>query len=89
MIAATYTQGGGFHVEDVPVPEIGDDELLIEVKAASICGTVLRIVRHGHRKLRDGPRIGLGHEFAGVGRRRGRGMRRGFMTGSMCRGIMC
>ena len=73
MIAATYTQGGGFHVEDVPVPEIGDDELLIEVKAASICGTDLRIVRNGHRKLRDGQRIVLGHEFAGVVAKVGRG----------------
>jgi len=66
MIAATYTQGGGFQVEDVPQPEIGDDELLLEVKAASICGTDVRIVRNGHRKLSDGQRIVLGHEFAGV-----------------------
>ena len=66
MIAATYTQGGSFQVEDVPQPGIGDDELLIEVKAASICGTDLRIVRNGHRRLHDGQRIVLGHEFAGV-----------------------
>jgi len=30
-------------VEEVPVPEIGADELLIKVQAASICGTDLRI----------------------------------------------
>ncbi len=72
MIAATYTQGGGFRVDEIPLPEIGDDELLIEVKAASICGTDLRIVRNGHRKLRDGQRIVLGHEFAGVVARAGR-----------------
>ncbi len=72
MIAATYTQGGGFRVEEVPPPEMADDELLVEVKAASICGTDLRIVRNGHRKLRDGQRIVLGHEFAGVVARAGR-----------------
>ncbi|MFW5693383.1 MAG: alcohol dehydrogenase catalytic domain-containing protein, partial [Thermoguttaceae bacterium] len=66
MIAATYTQGGAFRVEEVPLPEIADDELLVEVKASSICGTDLRIVRNGHRKLRDGQRVVLGHEFAGV-----------------------
>lgn len=84
MIAATYTQGGGFHVEEVPVPEIGEDELLVEVKAASICGTDLRIVRNGHRKLHDGQRIVLGHEFAGVVARAGRrtaGFREGDRVG--------
>ena len=30
MIAATYTQGGGFAVEDLPVPEIADDETAME-----------------------------------------------------------
>jgi threonine dehydrogenase-like Zn-dependent dehydrogenase len=66
MIAATYTDGGAFGVEDVPQPEIGEDELLVEVKASSICGTDLRIIRNGHRKLRKGQKIVLGHEFAGV-----------------------
>jgi 2-desacetyl-2-hydroxyethyl bacteriochlorophyllide A dehydrogenase len=66
MIAATYTQNQGYAVQDVPVPEIADDELLVEVMASSICGTDLRILRSGHRKLKDGQRIVLGHEFAGV-----------------------
>ena len=66
MIAATYTQGGAFRIEDVPSPQIGDDELLVEVRASSICGTDARIIRNGHRKLRDGQAIVLGHEFAGV-----------------------
>jgi hypothetical protein len=28
MIAATYTQNDGYRIEDVSVPEIGEDELL-------------------------------------------------------------
>lgn len=66
MLAATYTQGQGFRVEDVPEPQIAEDELLVEVMASSICGTDLRIIHSGHRKLRPGQRIVLGHEFAGV-----------------------
>jgi L-iditol 2-dehydrogenase len=66
MLAAAYTQNQGFRVEDVPVPEIAGDELLVEVMASSICGTDLRIIRSGHRKLRERQRIVLGHEFAGV-----------------------
>lgn len=66
MLAATYTQGGAFLITDVPTPRIESDEILLRVSAAAICGTDVKIVRSGHRKLRDGQRIVLGHEFLGV-----------------------
>ncbi len=66
MQAATYTQGGEFAIKDIPLPECGNDGLLLRVTAASICGTDVKIVRHGHRKLSAGQRIVLGHEFVGV-----------------------
>ncbi|HOE67054.1 MAG TPA: alcohol dehydrogenase catalytic domain-containing protein [Candidatus Hydrogenedentes bacterium] len=66
MIAATYTQNAGYKIQDVPIPVIGDDELLVRVMASSICGTDLRIIQSGQRKLRDGQMVVLGHEFAGV-----------------------
>jgi threonine dehydrogenase-like Zn-dependent dehydrogenase len=66
MIAATYTQGGGFKVIDVDRPEITDDEILVRVMASSICGTDIRIIKNGHRKLKDGQTVTLGHEFSGV-----------------------
>lgn len=66
MRAATYTQGSGFAVTEVPAPEIECDEILLRVRAAAICGTDVKIVRAGHRKLADGQRIVLGHEFVGV-----------------------
>jgi L-iditol 2-dehydrogenase len=73
MLAATYTQGGSFEVTDVPDPVPGDGELLLRVTAAAVCGTDLKIVRNGHRKLRAGQRIVLGHEFAGIVEAVGRG----------------
>jgi threonine dehydrogenase-like Zn-dependent dehydrogenase len=66
MIAATYTQGRGFKVTDVPVPAIGDGDALLRVEAASICGTDTKMIKHGHRKLADGQTIVLGHEFVGT-----------------------
>lgn len=66
MIAATYTQGQKFEITDVPVPKIRDGEALLKVAATSICGTDTKIVRNGHRKLKPGQRIILGHEFVGT-----------------------
>jgi L-iditol 2-dehydrogenase len=50
-------------VRDVRVPEIGDDEVLIEVKAAGICGTDLHIY---HDEFPYWPPVILGHEFSGI-----------------------
>jgi len=66
MRAATYTQGGTFSIEEVPVPQIESDEILLRIRATAICGTDTRIVRFGHRKLAEGQRIVLGHEFVGT-----------------------
>ncbi|MBB6343823.1 zinc-dependent dehydrogenase [Nonomuraea muscovyensis] len=65
MRAAVFHEPGKIVVTEVPVPRIEADEILLRVRAASICGTDLRISRHGHFKLPPGrPRI-LGHEVAG------------------------
>lgn len=66
MIAATYTQGQGLQVQDIEPPEVAEGELLLRVGASAICGTDLRTIENGHRKLRPGQHIVLGHEFAGV-----------------------
>jgi len=51
---------------DLPVPAIGPDEALLRVRSAAICGTDIKILHHGHRKLAPDQRIVLGHEFAGT-----------------------
>lgn len=66
MLAATYIQGTGFEVADVPVPAIAADEILLQVRATAICGTDTKMVRSGGRRLKTGQRIVLGHEFAGI-----------------------
>lgn len=66
MIAATYTHGGTLQIVDAPIPRIADDELLLRVEASAICGTDVKMIHHGHRKLPDGRSVILGHEFVGT-----------------------
>jgi L-iditol 2-dehydrogenase len=54
---------GLIELREVPVPAIGDGEVLIEVKAAGICGTDLHI---WHDEFPYWPPVILGHEFSGV-----------------------
>jgi threonine 3-dehydrogenase len=57
----------GLVLEDVPVPTIGESDVLVEVEAASVCGTDLHIWRWdewaAHRIV---PPLTIGHEFAGT-----------------------
>jgi L-iditol 2-dehydrogenase len=62
-LVKTLKGEGNVELRQVPVPAIGDNEVLIEVKAAGICGTDLHIL---HDKFPYWPPVILGHEFAGV-----------------------
>ena len=52
-------------VEDVPEPHAADGEVMVEVQAATTCGTDVKMWRHGHRILPPYP-CRFGHETAGV-----------------------
>ena len=52
-------------IEDIPVPEIADDEVLIRVKATFICGTDVRFYKFGKPDAAGKPLV-AGHEIAGV-----------------------
>jgi len=64
MKAAQYLRPGELKLEDIDVPEIDCEELLVKVEVALTCGTDLKIYRRGHRLAR--PPMTMGHEFAGV-----------------------
>ena len=56
--------GGEIKLEEVDIPQIEKgDQVLIEVKASSICGTDLKILKGGHPATDN---TILGHEFVGV-----------------------
>lgn len=68
MKALRKTQAAkGLAIESVPLPEAGHTDVLVRVKAASICGTDLHI--YGWDRWSQGrikPPVTLGHEFCGV-----------------------
>jgi L-iditol 2-dehydrogenase len=59
-----YGKGKGLiEIREVPEPKMKDDEVLIEVKAVSVCGSDLHIYHDAHPYW---PPVILGHEFSGV-----------------------
>jgi D-arabinose 1-dehydrogenase-like Zn-dependent alcohol dehydrogenase len=50
------------HVEAVDLTKLRESEILVQVRVASICGTDLRISKHGHCKIAPGARRAPGHE---------------------------
>jgi L-iditol 2-dehydrogenase len=63
MKAAVLKAPGILELEDLPDPECPKGGALIEVKACSVCGTDVKMLRKGHKDLVY-PRI-LGHEIVG------------------------
>ncbi|HEY0995205.1 MAG TPA: L-threonine 3-dehydrogenase, partial [Gemmatimonadaceae bacterium] len=60
------TAGPGFELRDVPIPTIRDDEVLIRVRRAGVCGTDVHIYEWDPwAQGRVKPPIVVGHEFAG------------------------
>jgi L-iditol 2-dehydrogenase len=70
MRAGVYRGKDQVVVETVPIPEIGDGEVLFRVAACGICGTDIKKIRYG---FVPPPQI-LGHELAGTVVSVGRGV---------------
>jgi len=72
--SAILKSPGTIELQDVPVPDPAEGELLVKVKAALTCGTDLKAFLRGHSLIpMPGP---FGHEFSGVVAARGKGVRR-------------
>ena len=65
MFAGAYNGTPDIELLNIPVPEIKADEALLKIRAAGICGTDLRILGSGHRRIPQGSKRILGHEFSG------------------------
>ncbi len=64
MKAARFYAPGKIKLEDVSIPKIGSEEILVKVEVALTCGTDVKMYRRGHPKVT--PPITLGHEFSGI-----------------------
>ena len=56
---------GSVELREIPVPEIGAEDVLLSVQAVSVCGSDLHQY-HGKNSWRVNYPVVLGHEFAGV-----------------------
>ncbi|MEM3004461.1 MAG: alcohol dehydrogenase catalytic domain-containing protein, partial [Candidatus Bathyarchaeia archaeon] len=63
MKAAVLSKPFRIEILDIPLPKVGDDDVLVEVVEAGVCGSDLHTYRgvHPFRK----PPVVLGHEVAG------------------------
>lgn len=59
------TKGKPFELVTFPVPELGDDDALVEVAGCGVCHTDLSFWHYGV-DTRHGPPIVLGHEISGT-----------------------
>jgi len=65
MLAARLYGANDLRLEDIPVPEIGDNEILMRVRKAAVCGTDLRMYQNGAAAVSPERPLILGHEFSG------------------------
>jgi len=63
MWAMVFMAPGELSFRQIPVPEVGAEDILVKIKTALTCGTDVKTYRRGHPKY-DPPTL-FGHEFAG------------------------
>ena len=65
MLALRLYGPNDIRLDEVPVPEINDDEILLKTEAAAVCGTDVRMWKNGQKGVDAEHPLILGHEFAG------------------------
>lgn len=66
MNAAVYHGNRTIVIEDIPMPEIGDNEILVKVMMCGVCGTDIHIFNGDQGAAECTPPVVLGHEFSGI-----------------------
>jgi L-iditol 2-dehydrogenase len=80
MTAAVLYGKEDVKIEKVPIPRVGDGEVLVKVQVALTCGTDLKVYQRGYHARMIVPPALFGHELAGVIEEVGPGVR-GFKKG--------
>src|SRR5579872_2098937 len=65
MTAAVLYGKENLQIEEVPVPQIEDGDVLVRVQAALTCGTDVKVFRRGYHARMIVPPALFGHELAG------------------------
>jgi L-iditol 2-dehydrogenase len=80
MTAAVLYGKEDVKIEKVPIPRVGEGEVLVKVHVALTCGTDLKVYQRGYHARMIVPPALFGHELAGVIEEIGPGVR-GFRKG--------
>jgi L-iditol 2-dehydrogenase len=73
MKAVVWTDFGEIEVRDVPPPVPAEEEVLVEVKAASLCMTDIGMIEEGILGIE--PPVIIGHEVSGIVAEMGNGVK--------------
>ena len=66
MLAALLYGPQQVVLEEIPLPTVGDGDVLIRIAAATTCGTDLKVfLQGGHARMITLPAV-FGHEFSGT-----------------------
>src|SRR5258708_26287137 len=66
MTAAVLYGKEDIKIERVPIPRVGDGEVLVKVPVAATCGTDLKVYQRGYHARMSVPPALFGHELAGT-----------------------
>ena len=80
MTAAVLYGKEDIKIERVPIPRVGDGEVLVKVQVALTCGTDLKVYQRGYHARMIVPPALFGHELAGIVEEVGNSVR-GFRKG--------
>lgn len=81
MLGAVLYGREDLKIENVAIPELADDEVLVQVKVALTCGTDLKVWKQGYHARMIVPPAIFGHELAGVVEGVGRAVNGGLRIG--------
>lgn len=76
MLAAMFYAPMDVRLEERPIPRPGPGEVLLQVAAATTCGTDVKAFKRGHPLLFRQTPAGFGHEVAGIVAAKGAGVSR-------------
>jgi L-iditol 2-dehydrogenase len=81
MTAAVLYGREDLKIEQVDIPHLGDDDVLVRVEVALTCGTDLKVWKQGfHARMIQPPAL-FGHELAGVVEMKGSAVKAGVREG--------
>jgi len=66
MLAAVLYGKESLRIEEVDIPPVGPEEVLVKIEVALTCGTDLKVYRQGYHARMIVPPAIFGHELAGV-----------------------